>query len=1324
MSTKPPPPPVILCYSDALAAAMKQRLREARRLASVYPPALHVDGFRVLRRVQANLVRVLNGEDILEALAAAPRLYVQQVAAAHREARQELMRRAAEVAATQARALRTLLPPEEGKKEAGPRDKDFPLQPSLSKKDHKMQVQNTANTTKKQPKKALSTDKQTRIDRWVRLALQDVSTATDGNRNDTLSAKSWKLFGWVKFAEASPDEAGYTLDGDQVHADLEAAARGAGMQDQQIASTLKSQWNAVGTIDPFDPNSKNKEPSQPSPQSPLQGGLTQEHRKKARLATRIWNGATPAPLDHAYIQKKKLGGTHGARVSSFKKFAGWLVLPVQDWGGRFHSIQHISPDGEKRLLKGGTKKGFHIPIRQGSEGAPLIICEGWATGCSISERLPDGADAHIVAAVDCGNLKAVAASARARWQDRQIIIAADIGAEDAAREAVAAAGGFPGAWMVVPAKGDGEKMPKGADFNDLATEEPTFIFPLEQPEQPPESTGAEAKTEQPAAPKQQFKELRFDAPTAEKAHQERPEQEVFLIDGKPWEQPPKSGTRVSNAPPSDDEIAKRGSIFICHPTGTEERGAGIYNYFMKWDAGAKEKLPAVARICTPILIEAETHSLDEDDFGLSLVFRVRGKWRRWNLPREMMGAPQAKSQIVSELLRRGARIFNQRAFFDYLMYASPINARLTASELGWHGDSFVMPDRSYGGEQPVEFQPETAPETKYCIRGTLQGWQEQIGALAVGNQTMQFSISASLAGPILGPFDISHGIGFHWEGVSGVGKTTLLHTAISVWGAPKDLKRNWDSTKNGMEARAAESNDLLLPIDEMGVASPKDIGAIVYKVMNGIGRMRANQRGFSRKTRRWRTVLMSTGELSLDAKMSAGGGRMTAGQDIRLPQIPVEGGRYGAFDELHGIQDGAAFAEALEEATINQHGAIGRAWLEWLTGGNGGIIAKAKKRLKGLMKEFGGRNHQERRVAKSFAVIAVAGELGIYSGLLPWSQGDAIAAAKAMFRRWVESRESSGAIMETEQAITRVRDAIQRRWAAFPKETDMDGSRIPDQLGVRKDNEGGNGEMVCIFLSAFKEIIGELNPTRARKALKEAGFLVHDKGKLSKKVWLLGKAQSMVAVSDAILGYGAEQQPPEQPEELLQGDKEKKAPAPVPAGTVAPEPKPTAAAPAKTTTAPPPNVDAGMLDAIFGTPPAAPPEPPPAQPLADTRASDQPAPAGAVDQFQSDLQNEPPPVVDDEPVPAGIPWEPDPEPTQPTAATPKPKPKPAHGEPASPAPAGALEIPDGWQVWSYRLDPDGERIHKAFPPQPDKVALFYEIKKTEGACPIHLKRES
>jgi putative DNA primase/helicase len=161
---------------------------------------------------------------------------------------------------------------------------------------------------------------------------------------------------------------------------------------------------------------------------------------------------------HAYLTTKGVQG-YGVRMDA----AGALIVPMRDTAGTLHSLQTITPDGDKRFLSGGRVRGCYHAI--GKPAGVLIVCEGYATGASIHETT-----GHAVAvAFNAGNLDAVALALRAKYAALKIIVAADDdhltegnpGMTKARAAAVAVRG-----WLAVPDFGQ-SRPDKATDFNDL-----------------------------------------------------------------------------------------------------------------------------------------------------------------------------------------------------------------------------------------------------------------------------------------------------------------------------------------------------------------------------------------------------------------------------------------------------------------------------------------------------------------------------------------------------------------------------------------------------------------------------------------------------------------------------------------------------------------------------------------------------------------------------------------------------------------------------------------------------------------------------------------
>lgn len=180
------------------------------------------------------------------------------------------------------------------------------------------------------------------------------------------------------------------------------------------------------------------------------------HAKGAKLAAKLWAETFAPDPAHPYLTKKGVKPA-GSRLDT----DGRLALPVYDAAGKIQSLQHIDARGEKRFLPGGKMQGGRLFLGTPTNGAPLVLAEGFATAASIRESTGMVA----VIAFSGGNLKHVAADLARQFPKSRLIIAADLDAHGRGAEyAQAAANDCGGATVALPRFSDGRER---GDYNDL-----------------------------------------------------------------------------------------------------------------------------------------------------------------------------------------------------------------------------------------------------------------------------------------------------------------------------------------------------------------------------------------------------------------------------------------------------------------------------------------------------------------------------------------------------------------------------------------------------------------------------------------------------------------------------------------------------------------------------------------------------------------------------------------------------------------------------------------------------------------------------------------
>ncbi|SOD17742.1 toprim domain-containing protein [Nitrosomonas ureae] len=143
--------------------------------------------------------------------------------------------------------------------------------------------------------------------------------------------------------------------------------------------------------------------------------IRQKQAEAARKANYIWSQSRPIVRkeNHRYLITKGIH-QHGARINRES-----LVIPIYNESDQLVNLQFITPEGGKRFLPGGRKRGcFHI-IGEISEN--ILICEGFATGASLYEDCGQ----RVVVAFDAGNLLPVAKNIKELSPDSEIIICGD-----------------------------------------------------------------------------------------------------------------------------------------------------------------------------------------------------------------------------------------------------------------------------------------------------------------------------------------------------------------------------------------------------------------------------------------------------------------------------------------------------------------------------------------------------------------------------------------------------------------------------------------------------------------------------------------------------------------------------------------------------------------------------------------------------------------------------------------------------------------------------------------------------------------------------------
>lgn len=500
-----------------------------------------------------------------------------------------------------------------------------------------------------------------------------------------------------------------------------------------------------------------------------------------------------------------------------------------------------------------------------------------------------------------------------------------------------------------------------------------------------------------------------------------------------------------------------------------------------------------APFSSPVWVIATTHD------GQSKGWGVLAKWYDKNgcehqhifLRRHLSSK---NGEVVISVLMDGGLPFidlekkGKSKLINYLMRCQPVTKIISIERPGWHNNNYVQPGNTIGPQsKSIRLHNMGVNSNHLNQQGSLEEWKSSVAELAINNSRLCFALSAAFAAPMLNLVDMEGG-GFHFKGESADGKTTLMEAAASIYGNPKRYCQTWRATGNALEGIANSHNDALLCLDELGELDPREAGQIAYMLANGQGKGRSNQDGSLRERTLWRVLYLSTGELSLESHISSVGQRTHAGMEVRTVEIPSSTGKYGAFECLHGMSDGRAFADTLKANTARHHGVALPVFIEQVTQNYIDykiMLTKEIKRIsQGLTPDCAG--NQVGRVIKRFALVAAAGELATQLGVTGWPKGEAIKATKACLQAFLAARGHLGN-KEDAALLKQIRAFFAANQYSRFADYDDPNHRPSNCVGYRKTDQ--NGCHLYVTATGWQEITKGFSAKHAAKLCLDAGYL-------------------------------------------------------------------------------------------------------------------------------------------------------------------------------------------------------------------------------------------
>ena len=285
-------------------------------------------------------------------------------------------------------------------------------------------------------------------------------------------------------------------------------------------------------------------------------------------------------------------------------------------------------------------------------------------------------------------------------------------------------------------------------------------------------------------------------------------------------------------------------------------------------------------------------------------------------------------------------------------------------------------------------------------------------------------------------------------------------------------------------------------MDELGAATVNNIRPVIYQLSGGEGKAAMTAERNMRKPRGWRTIAVSSGELSLHEKMSDASGNGTRTQFV------TGGLTHRALDlEVTDIAERlpetarSAFVADLKRGCSRYYGTAGPEFIRLIIqrfGTGDKVRAHVDQQLAEIRTDIAPSDisPETERAIQRFALIAVAGELAVEAGLLP-PDAKVRDTTRRIAAQWLAS---SVTLTAEEQIIAGVRRYIIEKQSQFQEIKD------PDSRSNRAGWVDGEKDRWLFTEEQLRQTVPGVEKKQIARALNAGGFLfTNDAGRLMAK---------------------------------------------------------------------------------------------------------------------------------------------------------------------------------------------------------------------------------
>ena len=255
---------------------------------------------------------------------------------------------------------------------------------------------------------------------------------------------------------------------------------------------------------------------------------------------------------------------------------------------------------------------------------------------------------------------------------------------------------------------------------------------------------------------------------------------------------------------------------------------------------------------------------------LILKIKIAEKWIYLTIPRGDLTRKNCK-----ELMDKGIDV--TEATFDTLV-ATIMQQEKDVKIISCHkglGFTNKRGVKSFKTNDAVYYKKEKQIPSKYNGdikfegEGDLSEWVKMANEYCVTHTPLAFIIAVSISSMLVGFFEnLSESMIIHLFNQSSKGKSTAAKLAASLFYKPtfqsNSLLTTWNNTENYIMGLLDKNNGVIAILDETSVLRSKDISNFLYTLSSGVEKGRMSSNAELKECRTWKTVILSTGEMSLD----------------------------------------------------------------------------------------------------------------------------------------------------------------------------------------------------------------------------------------------------------------------------------------------------------------------------------------------------------------------------------------------------------------------------------------------------------------------------